>query len=261
MSNISFLQEEINGHLQTLESKYIEFIKEFNEYNSMKVKVVSGSRREYNRMKDELNTKKNEISQLIENLNAAKNYLENADISDNKLRTQVNKKLKMFNSKFPDKVDEYENITNEINDLEKKYSEEGSLADSYINGGSIISQSSDNGSISSINGDKVQIHDYKDTYLEQRQIEIENVKKVSAKVAEISSSIKENVFAQGEMMNDIENNIVEVNENTKKADKEIKEVEQITKKQNKRICILILIMLFLVSVIGYLITKYLKSWN
>ena len=62
-------------------------------------------------------------------------------------------------------------------------------------------------------------------------------------------------------INDIENNIVEVNENTKKADKEIKEVEQITKKQNKRICILILIMLFLVSVIGYLITKYLKSWN
>ena len=53
--------------------------------------------------------------------------------------------------------------------------------------------------------------------------------------------------------------LLKVNENTKKADKEIKEVEQITKKQNKRICILILIMLFLVSVIGYLITKYLKS--
>lgn len=260
MSNISFLQEEINGHLQTIESKYLEFIKEFNEYNAMKNKVVSGSRREFNRMKDDLSTKKNEISQLIENLTASQDYLENADISDNKLRTKVNKKLKMFNSKFPDKVAEYENITNELNDLEKKYSEDGSLADSYING-SRISQSSDNGSMSSINADKVQIHDYKDTYLEQRQIEIENVKKVSAKVAEISNSIKENVFAQGEMLNDIENNVVDVNENTKKADKEIKEVEQITKKQNKRICILILIMLFLVSVIGYLITKYLKSWN
>ena len=130
------------------------------------------------------------------------------------------------------------------------------MTDSYING-SRISQSSDNGS--SINGDKIQIHDYKDTYLEQRQIEIENVKKVSAKVAEISNSIKENVFAQGEMMNDIENNVVDVNENTKKADKEIKEVEQITKKQNKRICILLLIMLFLVTVIRYLITKYLNS--
>ena len=165
------------------------------------------------------------------------------------------------NSKFPDKVTEFENITNELNDLEKKYSEEGSLTDSYINGGSRISQSSDNGSMGSFNGDKVQIHDYKDTYLEQRQIEIENVKKVSAKVAEISNSIKENVFAQGEMMNDIENNVVDVNENTKKADKEIKEVEQITKKQNKRICILILIILFLVSVIGFLITKYLNSWK
>ena len=80
-------------------------------------------------------------------------------------------------------------------------------------------------------------------------------------MAEISNSIKENVFAQGEMMNDIENNVVDVNENTKKADKEIKEVEQITKKQNKRICILLLIMLFLVTGIGYLITKYLNSWK
>lgn len=258
MSNISLLKEEINGHLQTLESNYLEFIKEFNELTEMKEKVLSGSRRDFNHMKDDINSKKNAISKLIETLNASKDYLEEADISDKKMRTQVNKKLKMFNSKFPDKVSEFESMANQLNDLGRKYSEEGSMTDSYING-SRISQSSDNGS--SINGDKIQIHDYKDTYLEQRQIEIENVKKVSAKVAEISNSIKENVFAQGEMMNDIENNVVDVNENTKKADKEIKEVEQITKKQNKRICILLLIMLFLVTVIGYLITKYLNSWK
>ena len=83
----------------------------------------------------------------------------------------------MFNSKFPDKVSEFENMANQLSDIQRKYSEEGSMTDSYINGGSRISQGSENGSMSSINGDKVQIHDYKDTYLEQRQIEIENVKK------------------------------------------------------------------------------------
>ena len=65
MSNISFLKEEINGHLQTLESKYLEFIKEFNEFNNMKEKVISGSRRDFNYLKEDINTKKNEITKLI----------------------------------------------------------------------------------------------------------------------------------------------------------------------------------------------------
>ena len=110
MSNISLLKEEINGHLQTLESNYLEFIKEFNELTEMKEKVLSGSRRDFNHMKDDINSKKNAISKLIETLNASKDSLEDADISDKKMRTQVNKKLKMFNSKFPDKVSEFENM-------------------------------------------------------------------------------------------------------------------------------------------------------
>lgn len=110
MSNISLLKEEINGHLQTLESNYLEFIKEFNELTEMKEKVLSGSRRDFNHMKEDINSKKNAISKLIETLNASKDYLEDADISDKKMRTQVNKKLKMFNSKFPDKVSEFENM-------------------------------------------------------------------------------------------------------------------------------------------------------
>lgn len=167
MSNISLLNEEINGHFQTLESKYIEFIKEFNEFSDMKEKVLSGSRRDFNHMKEDITAKKNAISKLIETLNASKDYLEDADVSDKKTRTAVNKKLKMFNSKFPDKISEFENMANQLSDIQRKYSEEGSR----------ISQGSENGSMSSINGDKVQIHDYKDTYLEQRQIEIENVKK------------------------------------------------------------------------------------
>ena len=166
MSNISLLNEEINGHLQTLESKYIEFIKEFNEFSDMKEKVLSGSRRDFNHMKEDITAKKNAISKLIETLNASKDYLEDADVSDKKTRTAVNKKLKMFNSKFPDKVSEFENMANQLSDIQRKYSEEGSMTDSYINGGSRISQGSENGSMSSINGDKVQIHDYKDTYLE-----------------------------------------------------------------------------------------------
>lgn len=58
MSNISLLKEEINGHLQTLESNYLEFIKEFNELTEMKEKVLSGSRRDFTHMKDDINSKK-----------------------------------------------------------------------------------------------------------------------------------------------------------------------------------------------------------
>ena len=70
----------------------------------MKEKVLSGSRRDFNHMKEDITAKKNAISKLIETLNASKDYLEDADVSDKKTRTAVNKKLKMFNSKFPDKV-------------------------------------------------------------------------------------------------------------------------------------------------------------
>ena len=260
-ANISLLEEEIKSNLNDLEKNYLDFIKLFKEINDYKTRIGYASRADYNSFKEDLEEKKAEMNSIIVNIQNSYKYLEQSHPSSKELKKKVKNKVKIINDNFADKLNNYKTIVKEIGDKEKRFSEDNSDGMS-LDHSNRFSQSgySDSGNVSSISEDKLQINEYRDTYLEERQNVIEGVKKISQKVAEISKEIKENVFQQGEMINDIENNVVEVNENTKKADEEIKEVEKITRNQNKRICTLLIIMAILLLIITYIVyTNFFKQ--
>lgn len=260
-ANISLLEEEIKSNLNSLEKNYLEFIKLFKEINDYKARIAYASRADFNSFKEDLEEKKGEMKSIIVNIQNSYKYLEQSNPSSKELKKKVKNKVKIIEDNFDDKLNNYEAMIKEIGEHEKRFSEDYSDRMS-IDHSNRLSQSgySDSGNVSSISEDKLQINEYKDTYLEERQNVIEGVRRISQKVAEISTAIKENVFQQGEMINDIENNVVEVNENTKKADEEIKEVEKITRNQNKRICTLLIIMTILILIITYIVyTNFFKE--
>lgn len=243
------LVEDIEEKLTELQDDYKSFMKLMIELEEYKKKIDLSSLKEYRGYKNDLATLKSDLAQKIESIKSNIKLLEESSTEG---KTNVEKTLEKINEKLPQKLEEYEKALNFISDKEGKFNQIP-LNESFRSNGE-----SDN--LSALSGEKVQICEYTDEkYMKERQNILEDVKQISSQVAEMSNSMKENVFQQGEMMNDIENNVIDAKENTLKAEKEIREVDAITKKQNRRICYLLVVVMILIGIIGYIITKYINS--
>ena len=98
-----------------------------------------------------------------------------------------------------------------------------------------------------------------DKYLEKRREELEDIKKVSSQVLEITQNIKAEVAIQGENLNMVENNINQVVDNTKKSEFEISTAEKETRSQTKKNKILVILVQYvLVSIIQLLYFVFLN---
>ena len=95
--------------------------------------------------------------------------------------------------------------------------------------------------------------------MKRRTEEIEQVKRITTEVASLSNDIKFETFNQGEKMNEIEGNIVKMSTNVKKAEKETQETEILTRKNKKGLYFLICVLLFLIFIIVYIISKMIKQ--
>ena len=109
-----------------------------------------------------------------------------------------------------------------------------------------------------LSGGLIKFKDYGNELMRRRTEQIEQVKKITNDVALLSHDIKLDTFAQGEKMNEIEGNIMKMHSNVRKAEKETMDSEILTRKNKKGLYILVGIMLSLIILIIYFISKMIK---
>jgi t-SNARE complex subunit (syntaxin) len=109
-----------------------------------------------------------------------------------------------------------------------------------------------------LSGGLIKFKDYVNELMKRRTEEIEQVKRITTEVASLSNDIKFETFNQGEKMNEIEGNIVKMSTNVKKAEKETQETEILTRKNKKGLYFLICVLLSLIFIIVYIISKMIK---
>jgi t-SNARE complex subunit (syntaxin) len=83
-------------------------------------------------------------------------------------------------------------------------------------------------------------------YLERRHDELNDIKKITSQIVDLSNHMRSDVQAQGDNMNKIESHVGEIKENAKRAEFEIETAEKETRGSSKKYIILCLIILFFV---------------
>ena len=240
-------RKEIEEQIDSFESIYNTLTKRINEYVDYLENVSS-------RTKDnaEIKEREEEIEKLRTNYISLEDNLSNSLISlERKQRKKITNILDTARKKLPDFLNKYEKAKKDKN-------ENMSQSDSADRKHSVNTISSANSEMEmekmKLEG-KIEVLEYKDTFLEDRQKQLESVKTITGQCYEISESIRTNVHNQGQMLDEIENNVVDMKDNVEKGAKEVKEINQLSKKQNKRIIIIILIALFLLLISIYSIYK------
>lgn len=94
-----------------------------------------------------------------------------------------------------------------------------------------------------------------DEMLQKRTNDLIEIKSISAQVAEMSNKMSIEINEQGKKLDSIENNVDDTEENTKKAYKEALETEIIMNKSKKKLYCLALMIILLISLIVYIITR------
>ena len=91
--------------------------------------------------------------------------------------------------------------------------------------------------------------------LQRRTNELMDIKNISAQVAEMSTSLGIEINEQGKKLDTIESNVERTEENTKKAYKEALETEIIVNKSKKKLYCLAFLIILLICLIIYIVTK------
>lgn len=84
-------------------------------------------------------------------------------------------------------------------------------------------------------------------YLRKRQEELEQIKKISSQVKEITNVMASEVTNQAVGLKSIEDSVAQTNINVRKAEFEIEQAEKITRGGGKKLCCLLSIILFLAA--------------
>ena len=91
--------------------------------------------------------------------------------------------------------------------------------------------------------------------LQKRTNELITIKNISAQVAEMSTKMGVEINEQGKKLDTIEGNVDETEENTKKAYKEALDTEIIMNKSKKKLYCLAIMIILMIALIVYVITR------
>ena len=92
---------------------------------------------------------------------------------------------------------------------------------------------SDKSNNNSFDEGKIQINSNNEQLLKDRKIMIQDFKKISAQVSDLSKTVVIELKKQGEQVNRLEDRAKEINENTKNVKNETNETDEINKKNIK----------------------------
>ena len=116
---------------------------------------------------------------------------------------------------------------------------------------------SDKSNNNSFDEGKIQINSNNEQLLKDRKIMIQDFKKISAQVSDLSKTVVIELKKQGEQVNRLEDRAKEINENTKNVKTETKETDELNKK-NIRDSIWTIVCLIIVLVVLIIIFRMLS---
>ena len=245
MLNSPLIEVDAKRKINEIQEKYIEIKKgmdKLTEINNAQDNKLISELEGYKRLKQLLKKDFDFLDEVIEEFNnnleednqtyySTKTQKEIKDVLNkidmNKLRTQKEEYKKII-----DKIDKrmYRYISYEEQQKTEKENEKEQ-------------------------GLKIKEFSNNEEMLRKRTDDLIEIKSISAQVAEMSTKMGIEINEQGKKLDSIENNIDETEENTKKAYKEALETEIIMNKSKKKLYCLALMIIFLLVLIVYIITK------
>ena len=212
-----------------------------NEMNNQPDNKLISELEGYKRLKQLLKKDFDFLDEVIDEFN---NNLEGEnDIYSSKLRKEIKEILKKIDmKKLKKQKEDYKKIIENIDRKMYRY---------------IIYEEQKKAEMENDKEQGIKIKEFSnnDEMLQRRTNDLIEIKNISAQVAEMSTTIGLEINEQGKKLDSIENNVDETEENTKKAYKEALETEIIMNKSKKKLYCLAILIIILISLIVYLISK------
>jgi hypothetical protein len=191
------LEETINNQTDLLQEKFLEFNKTFEEIKDFNTRLNKLSLKEYIKQKADIHHKITSTPVLISNINSIISTLTSTEIKEPKIKSRVQEKIKIVDEKIIEKNKELARIMNEI--VEKESNLFSFKGEEQFNYDSSKESLSDNPSEIEIRESKIILKDVKDNkeYLENREKELEEIKKVSGQVMSMTVAMSAEAQKQG----------------------------------------------------------------
>ena len=245
MLNSPLIEIDAQRKINEIQEKYLELKKglnQLNEISSLPENKLISDLDGYKRLKYTLKNNFYFLDQVIDEFN---NNLEddNQTYYSTKTRKDIKEVLsKIDMNKLKSQNEEYKKIVDKIDKRMHKYidiEEQKRIEKENEKAQGLVMKEISNS----------------EEMLQKRTEELLEIKNISAQVAEMSTSMGIVINEQGKKLDSIESNVERTEENTKKAYKEALETEIIVNKSKKKLYCLAFLIILLISLIIYLITK------
>ena len=245
MLNAPLIELDAQRKISEIQEKYLELKKgmdKLTEMNNQQDNKLISELEAYKRLKQLLKTNFDFLDEAIDEFN---NNLD--DDNQNYYSTKTRKEIKELLSKIDmnklrAQKDEYKKLIEKIDKRMNRYityeEQQKAEKENEKAQGLKITELSNN-----------------DEMLQKRTNDLIEIKSISAQVAEMSNKMSIEINEQGKKLDSIENNVDDTEENTKKAYKEALETEIIMNKSKKKLYCLALMIILLISLIVYIITR------
>ena len=245
MLNAPLIELDAKRKISEIQEKYLELKKgmdKLTEMNNQQDNKLISELEAYKRLKQLLKTNFDFLDEAIDEFN---NNLEddNQNYYSSKTRKEIKELLsKIDMNKLRAQKEEYKKLIEKIDKRMNRYItyEEQQKAEKESE---------------KAQGLKIMELSNNDEMLQKRTNDLIEIKSISAQVAEMSSKMSIEINEQGKKLDSIENNVDDTEENTKKAYKEALDTEIIMNKSKKKLYCLALMIIFLLVLIVYIITK------
>jgi t-SNARE complex subunit (syntaxin) len=245
MLNAPLIELDAQRKISEIQEKYLELKKgmdKLTEMNNQQDNKLISELEAYKRLKQLLKTNFDFLDEAIDEFN---NNLD--DDNQNYYSTKTRKEIKELLSKIDmnklrAQKEEYKKLIEKIDKRMNRYityeEQQQAEKENEKAQGLKITELSNN-----------------DEMLQKRTNDLIEIKSISAQVAEMSNKMSIEINEQGKKLDSIENNVDDTEENTKKAYKEALETEIIMNKSKKKLYCLALMIILLISLIVYIITR------
>ena len=245
MLNAPLIELDAQRKISEIQEKYLELKKgmdKLTEMNNQQDNKLISELEAYKRLKQLLKTNFDFLDEAIDEFN---NNLD--DDKQNYYSTKTRKEIKELLSKIDmnklrAQKEEYKKLIEKIDKRMNRYityeEQQKAEKENEKAQGLKITELSNN-----------------DEMLQKRTNDLIEIKSISAQVAEMSNKMSIEINEQGKKLDSIENNVDDTEENTKKAYKEALETEIIMNKSKKKLYCLALMIILLISLIVYIITR------
>ena len=245
MLNSPLIEIDAQRKINEIQEKYLELKKglnKLNEISSMPENKLISELDGYKRLKYTLKNNFDFLDKVIDEFNSNLED-DNETYYSTKTRKEIKEILnKIDMNKLKNQNEEYKKIIEKIDKRMRKYID-------------FEEQKRIENENQKEQGLKIIDLTNNEEMLKKRTNELLDIKNISAQVAEISTSMGIEINEQGKKLDSIESNIERTEENSKKAYKEALETEIIVNKSKKKLYCLAILIILLISLIVYLISK------